>query len=294
MKSSQREPATNHIPWTSFGRETPASEVGRSLVPVGLFPFELAPSINSSTKAVEVTSPGFEQYLMNIVGTAIQSGNGKLVTCAHVVDALIEREQKMSHYILARLFRGSVVYGVPYPIQASIGYIDIRTSQPNRKVDLSVLICPTESTKEVPYETPNVRWGDSTKLGVGDPVTVGGYPYGTEMFLFTKSNRGLMQPTFYSGIISAILPATSADETRLLQISVPVAGGMSGGAVFLPDTGEVVGMVTSCVHAGDIPQPMSYAIPSEVVAPFAEKIGFSTKKKASSRLSGSDITGATK
>jgi S1-C subfamily serine protease len=112
------------------------------------------------------------------------------------------------------------------------------------------------------------------------------------MFLFTKSNRGLIQPTFYSGIISAILPATTATETRLLQISIPVAGGMSGGAVFLPNTGEVVGMVTSCIHVGEVPLPMSFAIPSEVIAPFVESISFSTTDDKREKITGNDITGA--
>lgn len=273
-RKQQQRPVEKEIPWTSFGRETPAARVGRSLVPVGLYSFELKPFDPAGTPAVDLTEPDNEKYLMNIVGTAIQVGDGKLVTCTHVVEALFRHEQKLSHYILARALREGMVYAVPYSIKISVPYIDIRTGKPNPGVDLAVLVVPARSTEELPYEIPPVRWGDSTRLGVGDPVVVGGYPYGTEMFLYTQSNRGLMQPTFYVGIISAILPATTTSETRLLQISVPVAGGMSGGAVFLPDTGEVVGMVTSCVHAGDIPLPMSYAIPSEVIAPFAENISF--------------------
>jgi S1-C subfamily serine protease len=122
-----------------------------------------------------------------------------------------------------------------------------------------------------------VKWGDSSQLGIGDPVIVGGYPYGRDMFLFTESNKGLVQPTFYSGIVSALIPAMAPLETRLVQISIPVAGGMSGGAVFLPETGEVVGMITSCVHLNDIPLPMSYAIPSEVIAPFVQVITIKTR-----------------
>ena len=97
------------------------------------------------------------------------------------------------------------------------------------------------------------------------------------MFKFTKSNRGLIQPTFYSGIVSAILPATHPSEIRILQISVPSAGGMSGGAIFDPKTGKVLGMITSCVHNDGIPQPISYAIPSEIIAPYVEVITFETK-----------------
>ena len=74
------------------------------------------------------------------------------------------------------------------------------------------------------------------------------------MFLLTKANRGFIQPTFYSGIVSAILPATKATETRIIQISVPVAGGMSGGVLFNPETGEALGMITSGLVIHDIPR----------------------------------------
>ncbi len=228
------------IPWTSFGRESPISKVGRSLVPVGLYPFDLAPSINENTPFINLTDQKGEDYLMNIVGTAFQVAKNKLVTCEHVVNALFEVERKRRHYILARIFRGNTVLTIPYSIKISVPFIDDRTHKPNPKVDLAVLYCPVRSTPELPYETPAVTWGDSASVGVGDSVIVGGYPYGNEMFLYTQSNRGLIQPTFYPGIISAILPATKSDETRLFQISTPLAGGISGGVVVLPETGEVV------------------------------------------------------
>jgi S1-C subfamily serine protease len=280
------------IPWTSFGRETPIAKAGRSLVPVGVFPFELKPFDSATTPVVDATVPGSEDLLMNIVGTGIQARDGTVITCAHVIDALFQREPKLSHYILARTFRENGVLAVPYSIQASVWYIDIRTHQKNRDVDLAAMIVPAVSREDLPYEIPPVQWGDSRRLGVGDPVIVGGYPYGKQMFLFTRSNRGLIQPTFYAGIVSAILPATTSNETRLLQLSIPVAGGMSGGAVLLPDTGEVVGMVTSCIHADKVPLPMSYAIPSEIIAPFVENLSFSRGKRNSAGLTGADITGA--
>ncbi len=264
------------IPWNSLGRETVTHRVGRSIVPVGVYPFDLAPF--SSVEAIPAISgnhPEMEKYLMNIVGTAIQAGPGKLVTCLHVADALITMRRK--GYILARLIRDDLIRYTPYPIETALRYVDPRTDKVNPDVDLSVLICTAKSLPDLPYEVPPVDWGDSAQLGVGDSVIVGGYPHGLEMFKFAQSNRGLIQPTFYQGIVSAILPAMKLGETRLLQISVACAGGTSGGAVFCPKTGQVLGMVTSCVHALSIPQPISYAIPSEIIAPYVNAITFETK-----------------
>lgn len=265
---------TKNIPWNSLGKETVASKLGKSIVPVGILPFQPQPIEHGEMPAISLREQGAEQYLMNIVGTAIQAGDGKLVTCGHVVEALIN--QNAQGYILPKIIReGTVVY-TPYPIVKALRYVDPRTDKVNYGVDLSVLIVPAKSTKDIPYEIPNVVWGDSSKSGVGDQVIICGYPYGTEMFKFTESNRGIIQPTFYQGIVSAIMPATKPYETRIIQVSIPSAGGMSGGAMFNPETGEVMGMITSCVHMNGIPQPMSYAVPSEIIAPYVEVITFKT------------------
>ncbi len=265
---------TKNIPWNYLGRETTASLFGKSIVPVGIFPFELKPIADAEIPAISMREKGAEQYLMNIVGTAIQAGNGKLVTCGHVVEAILDRNAK--GYILSRIMRDGTVTYVPYPIVKALRYVDPRTDAVNGDVDLSVLLVPAKSTEHVPYETPNVSWGDSSRLGVGDNTLICGYPHGTEMFKFTQFNRGIIQPTFYQGVVSAILPATKPYETRIIQVSIPSAGGMSGGAMFDPETGKVMGMITSCVHTNGVPQPMSYAIPSEIIAPYVEVITFKT------------------
>lgn len=264
---------TKNVPWSSFGKETVASRVGHGLIPLGLMPFQPQPYSEDAPLAAP-TPEQLEFFLMNIVGTGIQAEEGKLVTCRHVVNTLFTQES--GPYMLGRVYRHETVRYVPYPLLMSFPYYDPRTDQPNYDVDLSIIPAPVVNTERYPYEAIPVTWGDSTQLGVGTPVIVGGYPYGTEMFLYTQSNRGMVQPTFHAGIISAVIPATASNETRLLQISVQSAGGMSGGAVFLPETGEVVGMITSCVHHGDIPLPISYALPSEIIHPFVQVFEYST------------------
>ena len=182
---------TKNIPWNSFGPDTPTSIVGRSLVPVGILPFEPQLIENGKFPVLSHQHPDSEQYLMNIVGTAIQAGNGKLVTCGHVVEALFESESK--GYVLARIMREGVVVFNPYSIQTALKYVDPRTDKVNHNIDLSVLLVPAKSTGEMPYEIPPVQWGDSTQLGAGDPVTIGGYPHGTEMFTLIQSNRGIIR-----------------------------------------------------------------------------------------------------
>lgn len=260
----------NKIPWTSFGRTTPISRLGKSVVPVGNHTAVRPPS--HSGDYISSHDPAYEDWIMDIQGTAFQVGRGKLLTCWHVVQALNIKGGQA--YIQA----DTKIAGLPakrfYPISHSFNFIDPRTNAGNSKIDVGILLCMAAHSEDAPYDIPVVKWGDSTKLGVGDRVLIGGYPLGRDMFLMNETNRALVQPTFFDGIISAIMPASQPGETRMLQISSIALGGISGGVVCCAQTGKVVGMVTSGLTEGDVSLPITYAVPSEVLEPWAAAISF--------------------
>jgi hypothetical protein len=97
------------------------------------------------------------------------------------------------------------------------------------------------------------------------------------MFFSNTSNQGLIQPSFFDGIISAVIPAIRPGETRLFQISSVALGGIGGGVVCDARTGAVLGMVTSGLTTAEgVSLPITYAIPSEVLRPFADAISFNS------------------
>lgn len=122
---------TANIPWKSFGRKTIATQVKRSLLPVGILPFEPEPLQAGSTHfpVIEVNGTNFkgvfEKYFMNIVGSAIQAGDGKLVTCAHVAEPLMGQESK--GYVLSCIHRDGTSIYIPYRIQKALRFVDPRT-----------------------------------------------------------------------------------------------------------------------------------------------------------------------
>jgi hypothetical protein len=263
--------AFDRIPWASFGRSTPISELARSVLPVGNFASPL--SAREVGMMVMLGDPTFEQYLMDIQGTAIQVGRGKLLTCWHVCQALRTKEGRA--YVQSTAQRSDGVWLKGYwPIGAQVSFIDPRLNAGNEEVDIGMAICTATGDNAIPYDVPNVTWGDSTQLGVGDRILIGGYPLGRNMFLATSTNRGIVQPTFYDGIVSALIPATKKTETRLIQISTIALGGISGGVVCNPDTGAVLGMVTSGLTEAGHSLPITYAIPSEVLQPYSAAISF--------------------
>ena len=262
-----------------MGRSSVASQVGRSLLPIGVYDPSLAVwQYEGTSREITNKDEDFEKYLINIVGTAIRTGTGKLVTCLHVADEIVQ--QKLKAYALVnRTLSPNTIVHTSCPLGPAIKYVRPGQKKGDAGVDLAVIPFVPQDNHGNFLDTPSITWGDSTKLGVGDRVLVGGYPYGTDLFQMTKTNRGVIQPTFLDGIVSAIIPAQNEKETRLLQLSTLAAGGISGGAVFDPETGEAYGMITSSVQgSNEALHPVTYAIPSEVILPYSGAINFSVEK----------------
>lgn len=257
------------VPWASRGRVTPISRLARSIVPVGN---KAGVPKGDLTLHITIQDPAHESWVLDIQGTAFQAGRGKLLTCWHVIEQLRFKEHEA--YIWANSRLNGAEAQRSYPFAAVLKYYDLRFEDGGPGVDAGVLICPAVSTDEFPYEVPPVTWGDSTRVGVGDRVLIGGFPLSRDMFFSNDTNRGLVQPSFFDGIISAVIPAIQRGETRLFQISSVALGGISGGVVCDPRTGAVLGMVTSGLTVGEVSLPITYAIPSEVLQPFVDAISF--------------------
>jgi S1-C subfamily serine protease len=138
------------------------------------------------------------------------------------------------------------------------------------EVDAMLTIVPIVEGLQEEDLPRSVHWGDSGNLGAGDAVMVTGFPMGSDLFFEHRSNRGVIQPTVYAATIAAVVPATTASETRLLRLTIPGVGGLSGGLVFNPKTGEMLGMMVSASLSGLVPAPVMYAIPTEALHPFVK------------------------
>ena len=266
------------IPWASMGRSSTASKVGRSLLPIGIFDSSLPISrYEGSSKEVSNRDADFEKYLLNIVGTAIRTGTGKLVTCLHVVEAIVHEKSK-GYALVSRFMSENTRVNTACAFSSALKYVRPGQRKGDAGVDLAVIpFVPRDRSGSV-IDIPSISWGDSTKLGVGDRVLVGGFPFGTDLFKITKTNRGVVQPSFFDGIVSAIIPAQNERETRLIQLSTQAAGGMSGGAVFDPETGAAYGMITSGLEDLDgALHPVTYAVPSEVILPYSGAINYNSE-----------------
>lgn len=123
-------------------------------------------------------------------------------------------------------------------------------------------------------ELPILNLGDSNALDEGMGVGVCGFPYGDIL----HKTVGGAHASFQLGIVSAILPfrGVPMEHFRSFQLDMLLNPGNSGGPVFLQETGEVVGIVTSTFQPQQqgiaIPSHLSYAIPINQIKPFVDEL----------------------
>ncbi len=86
----------------------------------------------------------------------------------------------------------------------------------------------------------NVKY-DLKEIQEGQEIATAGFPMGTET-LMAPGYLHQLTPTLQEGIISAVLPF-QCETPHAIMINVMVQGGASGSPVFLPDTGDVIGIL---------------------------------------------------
>jgi len=86
----------------------------------------------------------------------------------------------------------------------------------------------------------NVKY-DLKEIKEGREVAVAGFPMGTET-LMAPGYLHQLTPTLQKGIISAVLPF-QCEAPHALMINIMIQGGSSGSPVFLPESGDVIGVL---------------------------------------------------
>jgi hypothetical protein len=258
--------SANDIPWRSTGRKTVASRVVESILPIGVLPRGMKDLQGVNQRQLTPEEIESRKYIMRILGSAVYVGDRKLLAPRIILDDA--RRTGSTVYVLRTRVNGDQRIHFAIPVTHFVPYIDPRTNAPNTDVDamLTLLLFTPEG-----FDEPRaIHWGDSRDLGSGDSVLVAGYPMGSDLFFEHRSNRGVVQATIYSATIASIVPAVTDTETRLLRLTIPELGGLSGGIVFNPKNGTALGMLVSGTHAGVVPQPVLYAIPSEALYSFSK------------------------
>ncbi len=161
----------------------------------------------------------------------IVSPDGYIITNNHVVDGASELTVTLPD---KREFKAKIVGTDP-------------------KTDLAVI-------KIAASNLPNVRWGDSSKLQVGEYVLAIGNPFG-------------LNSTVTLGIVSALgrghMGITQYED--FIQTDAAINPGNSGGAL-INTAGEVVGINTAIVSQTGGYQGVGFAVPASMAKPVYESL----------------------
>jgi serine protease Do len=185
-------------------------------------------------RRMQIQPRGGQQFEHGLGSGVIISPNGYIVTNNHVVDGATDIRVTMTD---RRVLRAKLIGTDPL-------------------TDLAVI--KVEGTN-----LPNIPWGQSSGLHVGQTVLAFGNPFG---FRFTVTR----------GIVSAINRANPySDDARkpggYIQTDAAINPGNSGGAL-VDSRGQLMGINTFLISSTGGFSGMGFAIPAQIAQPIAEKL----------------------
>jgi S1-C subfamily serine protease len=222
---------------------------------------------------------------------ALISGNGYIVTNAHVVELSKLDNQKIADQAfnvlvkqVAKLFDSSesVVreYLLRYVTYEKIDkYLKVIMPNTTEALDGEVKSfgAPVGEGKDVAVlkiegkNYPTLQIGDSSKVQLQDSIWVFGYPGAADSEILNPNSMTVVSIT--DGKVSAT-DKKSAQGAPVLQISAAATHGNSGGPV-VDESGKIVGLLTfrgDTVNGQEV-QGFNFAVPSETVMEFVNQSG---------------------
>ena len=220
-------------------------------------------------------------------GTGFLLGHGYVVTCCHVVEG-----HKGLHIVSKGMPKTKAII-VAKDTANDIALLRLasdegRAPTPTR-LDLDSILADVklpDETKDTPTISPSQRVNTEIQGGLllsstvpktGEGVFTVGYPHVDFLGSPAKYTEGSISAT--DGFM---------DDPRLLQVSVPVQAGNSGGPL-LNGRGEVVGIITAKLAAakvfewtGDLPQNVNYAIKASYLKALMDSAGVPSEKQTAS------------
>ena len=189
------------------------------------------------------------------------SPNGLIVTANHVINMIGQNNEKD----LLRVFL--------YQDDQDRGYA-ARIITQSLQYDLALLQI---EGKDFPY----LEKGNSSQLKEGDQIAFCGYPYGLLLGLRPTTHRGMISsispnvlPVISTKDLSPEIKRALATKYNIFHLDATVYPGQSGGPLFDPETGKVLGIMSCGLFAEGnngsktkfiVPTGISYAIPIEHV-----------------------------
>lgn len=198
-------------------------------------------------------------------GTGFVIGDGNLaVTNAHVLS------------VASGAASNEIGTGLVVQVRSANGQLNMRRAAPVKIDRIHDLVLLKFDGPAVP--ALSIR--DSSAIREGDPIAFMGFPIGGALGFAPVTHRGII-----SSITPIVLPASTADKLNekvvqrikdgtfnIYQLDATAYPGNSGGPVFDPETGQVIGVINmvfvKSTKEAALSQPsgITYAIPASYIA----------------------------
>ncbi|MEW6736759.1 MAG: trypsin-like peptidase domain-containing protein [Acidobacteriota bacterium] len=223
--------------------------------------------------------------------------DGYVATNAHVVEAIQKGEEQAREELKIEAVRaiGNKLYGDYRRLskeQANLAYKNIILTS-LRKLNLVQLTdgqmlpyeikaygAPVGEGKDVAVvkietkNAPTLLVGDSEKVQLQDKVFAFGYPGAVDALsdFGVLDQKSALEASITDGSVSA--RKNTADGAPVLQVSVPITNGNSGGPA-INEKGEVIGLATfgSLSRDGSQVQGFNFLVPSSTLMEFVRQAG---------------------
>ena len=220
---------------------------------------QLRPSVVGVGTAYPPRQPNRKGPAVSYRGTGFVVGDGShVITNAHVLPEKLDSENKQSLVI----FSGRGAQATATPVQV------VRT---DKEHDLALL-------KFQGKTLPALRLGDGGAVREGQQIAFTGFPMGMVLGLYPVTHRGIVsviapvaRPAEDSRTISPAQMRRLRNPFDVFQLDATAYPGNSGSPVYLPDSGEVIGVINSVAVKESResilqkPSGISYAIPVKYV-----------------------------
>ncbi|MBZ0107965.1 MAG: serine protease [Candidatus Scalindua rubra] len=196
----------------------------------------------------------------------VYSTDGYAITAAHVINAIYEKDDIDN-------------LNVFFPATGNSRKIRAKIVVESQKHDLSII-------KLTGSNFNYVDLGDSSKVEDGQSIALCGYPYGPVFGLYPTTHTGIISnispmaiPVQNTSFLTNRMITALNDPYTIFQLDCTAFPGNSGGPLFLPETGEVIGVLNSAFvkitkENKQVSTGISYAIPIN----YAKELMESSKK----------------
>jgi S1-C subfamily serine protease len=236
---------------------TTAQDYGTSLV-------ETIRKVKPSIIAVGTYHP-LSRPAVSFYGTGfVFSKNGYAITAEHVISAISRKGDAANLYVF-------------FPAVGNSKKVRAKVITKNIKYDLAIIKLEGRGFN-------HVSLGDSSKIEEGQSIALCGYPYGPVFGLHPATHTGIISnispmaiPVQNISLLSNKMITALKDPYTIFQLDCTAFPGNSGGPLFLPETGDVIGVLNSAFikvtkENKQISTGISYAIPINYIKELIESI----------------------